>query len=62
MDILSHAFRLAKAKKRAPGINGDTFEGIEERGGGVEKYLEEIAEKLKRRENEAQAVRRVIYP
>ena len=43
MDILSHAYRLVKANKGAWGVDGVTFEHIEERGGGVEKYLEEIA-------------------
>jgi len=62
MDILNHAYRLVKANKGAPGIDGETFERIEERGGGVEKYLEEIAGKLKRREYKPQAVRRVYIP
>ena len=61
-DILNHAYRLVRANKGAPGIDGETFERIEERGGGVEKYLEEIAEKLKRREYKPQAVRRVYIP
>jgi len=62
MDILNHAYRLVKANKGAPGIDGETFERTEERGGGVEKYLEEIAGKLKRREYKPQAVRRVYIP
>ncbi len=62
MDILNHAYRLVKANKGAPGIDGETFERIEEKGGGVEKYLEEIAGELKRREYKPQAVRRVYIP
>ena len=46
MDILSHAYRLVKANKGAPGIDGETFASIEEREGGAEKYLEEIAGEL----------------
>ena len=62
MDILSHAYRLVKANKGAPGIdNGETFEQIEERG-GTEKYLEEIARELKRKDYKPQAVRRVYIP
>jgi RNA-directed DNA polymerase len=44
-DILSHAYRLARANYGAPGVDGLTFEGIEERG--AEKYLEEIGEELR---------------
>ena len=46
-DILSHAYRLVKANKGAPGVDGETFEGIEKREGGAERYLEQIAEELR---------------
>ena len=62
MDILSHAYRLVRANKGAPGIDGETFEQIEEREGGAEKYLEEIAGELKRKDYKPQAVRRVYIP
>ena len=62
MDILSHAYRLVKANKGAPGIDGETFERIEKREGGAEKYLREIAGELKRKEYKPQAVRRVYIP
>ena len=62
LDILNHAYRLVKANKGAPGIDGETFESIEEREGGAEKYLEEIAGALKRKEYKPQAVRRVYIP
>jgi RNA-directed DNA polymerase len=62
LDILNHAYRLVKANKGAPGIDGETFDGIEEREGGVEKYLEEIAGALKRKNYKPQAVRRVYIP
>jgi len=61
MDILSHAYRLVRANKGAPGIDGKTFEQIEERG-GAERYLEEIAGELKRKDYKPQAVRRVYIP
>jgi group II intron reverse transcriptase/maturase len=62
MDILNHAYRLVKANKGAPGIDGETFEHIEEREGGVGRYLEEIAGELKRKVYKPQAVRRVYIP
>jgi group II intron reverse transcriptase/maturase len=62
MDILSHAYRLVKANKGAPGIDGETFDRIEKREGGAEKYLEEIAGELKRKDYKPQAVRRVYIP
>jgi RNA-directed DNA polymerase len=61
-DILSHAYRLVKANKGAPGIDGETLESIEKREGGAEKYLEEIAGVLRRKEYKPQAVRRVYIP
>jgi RNA-directed DNA polymerase len=60
-DILSHAYRPVRANKGAPGIDGEVFEQIEERG-GAEKYLEEIAGELKRKDYKPQAVRRVYIP
>ncbi len=62
LEILSHAYRLVKANKGAPGIDGETFGSIEEREGGAEKYLEEIAGALKRKDYKPQAVRRVNIP
>ena len=62
LDILSQAYKLVKANKGAPGIDGETFERIEETGGGAEKYLEAIAGELKRKVYQPQAVRRVYIP
>jgi len=62
LDILNHAYRLIKANKGAPGIDGETFERIEEREGGAERYLEEIAGELKRKDYKPQAVRRAYIP
>jgi len=61
-DILNHAYKLVKANKGAPGIDGETFDSIEKREGGAEKYLEEIAGELKRKDYKPQAVRRVYIP
>ena len=44
MDTLWNAYRLAKANKGAPGIDGVTFEDIEQEG--VEAFLQSIREEL----------------
>ncbi len=62
MDILSHAYKLVRANKGASGVDGITFESIEEKEGGQNKYLEAIAEELKRKEYKPLPVRRVYIP
>jgi group II intron reverse transcriptase/maturase len=59
LDILNHAYSLVRANKGAPGIDGEPFESVEEREGGVKGYLEEIAGELKRKEYKPSPVRRV---
>ena len=61
-DILSHAYRLVRANKGAPGVDEETFEGIEKREGGVDRYLEQIAEELRGKVYKPMPVRRVTIP
>lgn len=60
-DVLSHAWRLVKANRGSPGIDGISFEAIES-GIGVETLLRELARDLKDKTYRAQPVRRVMIP
>jgi len=62
MDILSHAYRLVKSNKGTGGIDGITFEEIEEMEGGQQRYLASIAVELKNKTYKAMPVRRVYIP
>ena len=60
-DILSHAWRLVKANRGSPGVDGMSFEAIED-GIGVATLLRELAQDLKEQTYRAQPVRRVKIP
>jgi RNA-directed DNA polymerase len=62
MDILSHAYQLVKSNKGAGGIDGITFEDIEEMEGGQQRYLASIAGELKNKTYKPMPVRRVHIP
>lgn len=59
-DVLAHAYELAKANQGAPGVDGQTFWGIETQG--LEKWLEGIRDELRAKTYEPQPVRRVMIP
>jgi group II intron reverse transcriptase/maturase len=59
-DIIEHAYRLVKANKGAPGIDGIAFEALEVQG--VERYVEQIAEELRNKTYKPMPVRRVYIP
>ena len=51
-DVLAFAYACCKANGGAAGMDGQTFEGIEEYG--VEQWLDELAEELRSRTYRAQ--------
>lgn len=59
-DVLSHAYGLSRAARGAPGVDGETFAGIEARG--CEAWLDELAEELRKKAYRAAPVRRVWIP
>lgn len=60
-DVLNHAWRLVKANRGSPGVDGIGFEAIEN-GIGVETFLRELARDLQDKTYHAQPVRRVMIP
>ena len=59
-DILAHAYELAEANKGAPGVDGQTFAGIEAQG--LERWLRELRDELRTKRYKPQPVRRVMIP
>jgi RNA-directed DNA polymerase len=60
-DLLSHAWRLVRANRGSPGVDGISCEAIEN-GMGVETFLRELARDLESKTYKAQPVRRVLIP
>jgi RNA-directed DNA polymerase len=59
-DILAHAYALAKSNEGAPGVDGQTFWGIETVG--LEGWLNGLREELRTKTYRPQPVRRVKIP
>jgi RNA-directed DNA polymerase len=59
-DVLSHAYERCLANQGAAGVDGQTFEDIEKYG--RQKWLGEVAEDLRKKTYQPQAVRRVWIP
>jgi len=60
-DILNHAWRLVRANRGAPGVDGVGFAAIES-GEGVERFLRDLSRELQERSYRTQPVRRVMIP
>ncbi len=59
-DVLAYAYRCCKANGGAPGVDGQDFADIE--AYGEERWLGELADKLRTKTYRAEAVRRVWIP
>ena len=60
LDVLWHAYQCCRANDGAPGVDGQTFADIE--AYGVERWLRELAEDLRKKTYRPQAARRVYLP
>src|SRR5712691_9575955 len=57
-DLLAHAYALAKSNQGAPGVDGQSFWGIESQG--LEEWLSGIREDLRAKTYQPQPVRRAM--
>ena len=60
VDILRHAYRLARSNGGAPGVDGVSFADIE--ASGLEEWLSELGKELHGRTYQPDPVRRVLMP
>lgn len=61
LTSLSHAYNLVRANKGSSGIDGITFEAIEEKE-GVDAFLADLKEALKNKTYQASPVKQVMIP
>src|SRR3954447_25814746 len=59
-DVLEHAYRCCAANGGAAGVDGQSFADIESEG--RKRWLDELAQELKERRYQPQAIRRVYIP
>ena len=59
-DVLQYAYTCCKANQGAPGVDGERFEDIE--AYGLEGWLGELAQELRKETYEAESIRRVYIP
>ncbi len=59
-DVLAWAYARCRENRGKPGVDGQTFAAIDD--DGVERWLDELAEELRKQTYQPQAVRRVWIP
>ena len=59
-DVLAYAYALVRSKRGAPGVDGQTFEQIEQQG--LAKWLKGLREELCAKQYKCGPVRRVYIP
>lgn len=59
-DVLAFAYECCRRNAGAPGVDGQTFDDIEQYG--RDRWLDELAEDLRKKTYQPQAVRRVWIP
>ena len=62
LDVLETAYAKVRRNDGSPGIDGISFEDIEQMDGGLESFLSQIQHKLKTKSYNPKAVRRVYIP
>lgn len=60
-DNLNHAYHLVRANKGSPGVDGISFEAIEQTT-GIDAFVSELAQDLKEKTYHPSPVRRVMIP